>query len=48
MGVIVEKFSDNKGIIWPENIAPFTHIIIPIGEAATIKGFELYNSLSNQ
>lgn len=24
MGVIVEKFHDDKGIIWPESIAPFT------------------------
>ncbi len=24
MGVIVEKFHDEKGIIWPESIAPFT------------------------
>jgi len=23
IGLIVEKFSDSKGIIWPENIAPF-------------------------
>lgn len=23
MGVIVEKFADEKGIIWPENIAPY-------------------------
>jgi len=28
MGVIVEKFHDEKGIIWPENIAPFAvHLI---------------------
>jgi prolyl-tRNA synthetase len=26
----VEKYHDEKGIIWPENIAPFTHIIIPL------------------
>lgn len=24
MGVLVEKFHDDKGIIWPESIAPFT------------------------
>lgn len=23
MGVIAEKFSDDKGLVWPENIAPF-------------------------
>ena len=45
MGVIVEKFHDDKGIVWPENIAPFTHVIIPIGEAAIVKWFELYTQL---
>ena len=48
MGVIVEKFHDDKGIIWPENIAPFTHVIIPIGETATVKWFELYSKLLEQ
>jgi prolyl-tRNA synthetase len=24
MGVIVEKFHDDKGIVWPESVAPFT------------------------
>ena len=24
MGVIVEKFNDERGIIWPANVAPFT------------------------
>jgi len=23
MGVIVEKFNDEKGILWPESVAPF-------------------------
>jgi prolyl-tRNA synthetase len=28
MGVIVERFSDNKGIIWPESVAPFqVHLV---------------------
>lgn len=28
MGVIVEKFHDSKGIVWPENIAPYqVHLI---------------------
>lgn len=28
MGVLVEKFSDDKGIIWPESVAPFkVHLI---------------------
>ena len=28
MGVVVEKFSDEKGIVWPENISPYkVHLI---------------------
>ncbi len=32
MGVIAEKFADEKGLVWPENVAPFTHEIIVIGD----------------
>lgn len=32
MGVIAEKMMDEKGLIWPESIAPFTHYIIVIGD----------------
>lgn len=28
IGAIIETFNDEKGIIWPENIAPFKYIII--------------------
>jgi proline--tRNA ligase len=32
MGVIAEKFADDKGLIWPENIAPFKYYVIGIGD----------------
>lgn len=32
MGVIVEKFNDEKGIIWPESVAPFKAYLISIGK----------------
>ncbi len=32
MGVIAEKFADDKGLIWPESIAPYSHVMIVIGE----------------
>lgn len=32
MGVIAEKFMDEKGLIWPENVAPFSHYLIVIGD----------------
>lgn len=46
MGVIVEKFSDEKGIVWPENIAPFKFHIIAIGEGKAFdEAHNLYNKL---
>ncbi len=32
MGVIVEKFNDERGIIWPANVAPFRVYLISIGK----------------
>lgn len=32
MGVIVEKFADEKGIVWPKEVAPFKVHLIPVGE----------------
>lgn len=35
MGVIAEKFADDKGLVWPEQIAPYRYYIVAIGEKAT-------------
>ncbi len=32
MGVMAEYFMDEKGIAWPEHIAPYSYYIIVIGE----------------
>lgn len=32
MGVIAEKFADDRGLIWPENIAPYSHMMIVVGD----------------
>lgn len=32
MGVIVEKYHDDKGIIWPKAVAPFEKLVICAGE----------------
>lgn len=43
MGVIVEKFADDKGIVWPENVAPFKVYLVRIGgEEAVAHADELY------
>lgn len=42
MGVIAEKYSDDKGLIWPEAIAPFLYYLIGIGDQGLAKAAELY------
>ena len=42
MGVIAEKYADEKGLVWPENVAPFKYYLIGIGEAGLSKAEELY------
>ena len=32
MGVIVEKFADEKGIVWPMSVAPFDVSLVSIGD----------------
>ena len=48
MGVIVEMFADEKGIVWPENVAPFKVYLVRIGgEDASSKADELYQTLND-
>jgi len=47
MWVIVEKMHDEKGMLWPENIAPFTHCIIAIGEKWSARAQEVYDKMIN-
>jgi prolyl-tRNA synthetase len=46
MGVIVEKFADEKGIVWPENIAPAKVYLVQIGQNSKQAADELYEALS--
>lgn len=34
MGVIAEKFADEKGLVWPEAVAPYKYYMVAIGENA--------------
>lgn len=47
MGTVVEVLSDDKGIIWPESIAPFRVHLLSIGNKDEVKkeAEELYNKL---
>jgi prolyl-tRNA synthetase len=50
MGVIVEKLNDEKGILWPEQIAPFkVHLIsVRTDDEAFEKAEKLYNELTEK
>ncbi len=44
MGVLVEKFADDNGIVWPESVAPFSVHIITIGDTKDLAD-KLYDDL---
>ena len=48
MGVIVEKLSDEMGIVWPENIAPFTVVLCQVGQDEEVikEASDVYKKLS--
>ena len=41
-GVIVEKYADDKGLVWPKEIAPYKYYIVAIGENGEEKAGEIY------
>lgn len=47
MGVLAEKLSDDKGLVWPEHIAPYGVYLIRVGldEAVNKAAEELYQQL---
>ncbi len=46
MGVIAEKMSDDKGLVWPENIAPYKVYLVNIGQDD--RAAEIYQQLSDR
>ena len=50
MGVIAEKFADDKGLVWPENIAPAKVYLINISDDEGVIKFtsELYEDMTRQ
>jgi prolyl-tRNA synthetase len=46
MGVIAEKFADEKGLIWPATVAPFRYHLVALGgEDTAVAAQKLYKSL---
>lgn len=50
LGTIVEIHHDEKGIIWPENIAPFKVHLLALGESENVKNKaeEIYQDLTDK
>lgn len=50
MGTIVEVLSDDKGIIWPESVAPFAVHVLRLGESEAVVNAsnDLYTFLSGK
>lgn len=50
MGTIVEVLSDDRGIIWPDSVAPFKVHILGLGDSNEVveKGNALYNDLTTK
>lgn len=50
MGTVVETLSDDKGIIWPESIAPFEVHLLMLGEDEKVKAQanEIYEKLQGE
>jgi prolyl-tRNA synthetase len=48
MGVLVEKFADDKGLVWPENVAPFKVYLASVGNTPDVvsAATDLYKSLT--
>jgi prolyl-tRNA synthetase len=47
MGLIAEHFSDEKGLVWPENVAPAKVYLVRIGQEQAIQhADELYKELT--
>ena len=42
MGVIAEKYADDKGLVWPDTVAPFQYHLIGIGEKGIAEAEKFY------
>lgn len=49
MGVIAELFSDDRGLVWPDNIAPYRVYLVTIGTDSAVleQGQKVYDQLQS-
>ena len=43
MGVIAEKYADDKGLVWPDTVAPYQYHLIGIGEKGSAEAEKFYD-----
>lgn len=48
MGVIVEKYADEKGLVWPKAVAPYQYYLVGIGEKGVRRAEGLYHEHQNE
>jgi prolyl-tRNA synthetase len=50
MGVLTEHFADEHGLVWPQNVAPYTVYLASLGDNTEVKrsADELYKFLTDQ
>jgi len=48
MGVVAEKFADEKGLCWPEAVAPLKYFLVGIGDEGISKAEEIYRNHENE
>lgn len=48
MGVIAEKFADEKGLVWPDEVTPFRYYLVGIGDEGMEKAEELYRGCEEE
>lgn len=48
MGVIAEKMADDKGLVWPAEVAPYQYYLVGIGEKGTRFAEDLYHGNSER
>jgi len=49
VGMLAEHFSDERGLVWPENVAPFKVIISQLGDNEDVvkHAYDMYQKLTN-
>ena len=48
MGVVAEKFADEKGLVWPEEVAPYKYYLVGIGENGMAEAEKFYQGREDQ